>query len=146
MPEAAEVRIFADCLNDYTQGELLMSIVINPKSKFHRNGGFNGDQYLEKYSLENGDICLNIDSKVINVDTKGKKIIFKFENQICIIFGLGMSGNFLFEKPDNHSGITFIFENKQFWYSDIRNFSYIDICNTQAEINNVLKSVDNDRC
>lgn len=144
MPEAAEVKIFADCLNDYIKGELLISIVINPKSKFFEKGGLNGDHFLEKNILQNKNICLNINSKVTNIDTKGKKIIIQFASEICIIFGLGMSGNFLFVNPDNHSGISFDFENTQVWYSDVRSFSYINICNNQAEINNVLKSVGPD--
>jgi len=122
MPENAEVYIIANQLNEYLQGEILLYIEINDKSKYFDNPNV----VLEKYFSQ---------SKLLKVYSRGKLIVFEFI-QYWATCNLAF-GKWCIE-PENHSGLCLNFGSKKVYLEDMRHFARFDIFFTTFDFNKKL--------
>jgi formamidopyrimidine-DNA glycosylase len=90
MPEVVEVRGYTDFIKKKVNNEKLEHIkILNGRYKKH--GAFSGFKKLED----------KLPLKLIDVDSKGKFMYIRFEDDTFIGVTLGLSGGWFFEK--NHS-------------------------------------------
>ena len=90
---------------------------------------------------DGGTINIKVDMMLNNIDTKGKKIIFQFDNH-CFISSLGMEGHWTWE-PEKHTGITIYFEDRVVYYSDSRRFGSFHMIHNSS-YNEIMKDVGPD--
>jgi len=135
MPEGPEVRRFADILHSRLQSKKLALFQINEKSRYHTT---NKLENLSKLQMKN---------HLISVCSRGKKIIFCFENDLFLISSLGLEGSWQFESG-KHSGVHLIFtddkEKIDLFYDDVRHFGTMTICTSVNELWEKLEDVGPD--
>lgn len=137
MPEGPEVKIMAKQLNNVLKGETLKRITFNPKSKYFTNELFHSD-----YSLKDG--TFKIKSRCKRIKSKGKKLIFSFEDYIFISSVL-INGRWTFEETEE-TQMTIETKNGNFvYYQDESNNGYFSIVNKNSDnYNHILLSVGPD--
>lgn len=86
MPESPEVRVIADKLRPHLLEKYIIKLETTERAKF------------------TGSLTCPI--KIINVRSRGKKVVFDLESGQLIVASLGMTGKYLFERG-NHSHIRF---------------------------------------
>lgn len=110
-PEGPEVRSIVDELKTYINYNIV-DVYISEKTK--------------KVKLDE----LRIPTKIVDIYSYGKKIIFKLTNKQNIMFGLGMSGKFLLE-PDKHSNVLFKLKKSKntinLYFDDARHFGSVKL-------------------
>jgi formamidopyrimidine-DNA glycosylase len=107
MPESAEVKIIADVLNKNLKDKKLISIEVNSKSRYGKDG------QIPKYDQLHPLLPLKIDQ----IWSRGKVIMFQLEGDIYITSQLGMEGKWS-PQPLNHSGVILTLEGEEKWYYD----------------------------
>jgi len=79
--------------------------------------------------------------KVVNIDSHGKFMWFKFENDKYLLNTFGLSGMWGFNKTNNNR-IEFVFEdNIMVYYDDDRNFGTFEYDNTQSAFNKKINKL-----
>lgn len=150
MPEAAEVRIIADVLGELCIGKFLIAIDHDSQSRYAKSPMRRLEQFR---SL--------LPRKILDVRTKGKKIIFDLGGIYMISF-LGMEGQWRVQ-PANHSNLTLsIGEIKYFkhsqtqeqtklcvierilYYDDSRHFGALDLLFSDEELDKYLSRLGPD--
>lgn len=81
MPEAAEVAIFADGLRNAARKTYIAGLYYDEKSKYAKIGMKNINAF---------DALLPL--RILDIQSKGKKIVFSLENGVYLLSGLGMEG------------------------------------------------------
>lgn len=123
MPELPEVYNTACELNQALQGKTLTNIVIVAPSKC---------KDFDNYSDE-------LPAKLEYVTSKGKKLLFQFENFIIGSF-LGMEGRWSYEKR-KHLKLYLEFEDVTLYYDDSRCFGNNTMIRTNEQLEDFLKAV-----
>lgn len=143
MPEGPEVRVIADCLRKLLVGKQLLQITTNDLSRY-RNG-------IPRYS----DVERYLPLSVLDVTTRGKKIIFSFSGdleegrEIYLVVSLGMEGRFVLI-PDQHSGVQFDFNDEErdtvidLYFSDSRHFGLLEFVIGKDDLCQRLKDIGPD--
>jgi formamidopyrimidine-DNA glycosylase len=96
--------------------------------------------------IDNACIVYNLNAKIINITSKGKKIIFMVENNgntIYFISSLLMSGLWLFNE-DKYTKIIIHLDDKELFFDDMRNYGIFDIAYNQEQLNNIIKDIGPD--
>ena len=125
MPELPEVETVKIALLEEILNEKIFSVsVINKNLRYP----------VEKYFSKK---IINL--KIIDIQRRGKYLIFNLENNISFLSHLGMTGYFRFTKKKNiikHDHLIFHFENKKMIYNDVRKFGFFKVYDTRQ----ILKS------
>jgi formamidopyrimidine-DNA glycosylase len=95
MPEGPEVRTIADVLNRKVLNRKIKEIELSENAKV-----YNFDLY-ENYLSDRKD-----DVSITKISSYGKKLLIYLNNEIVIVFSLGMTGAFRFNK-ETHSHVIF---------------------------------------
>lgn len=96
MPEGPEVRTIADVLNRKVLNRKIKEIELSENAKV-----YNFDLYENYLSILNGN-----DISITKISSYGKKLLIYLNNEIVIVFSLGMTGAFRFKK-ETHSHVIF---------------------------------------
>lgn len=150
MPEGPEVARISEALNRHCQGKHLISITILPTSRYHAKSGFKGQ------SLLTCGLVLK------SVASRGKKIIFNFEDsiigaQIYMISFLGMEGHWVLN-PTKHTSVVLQFGHinslkngrrlavyeKTLYYEDSRHFGTFEVFDNLDDLEKAFKSIGPD--
>lgn len=117
MPEGPEVKVIADSLKEII-GFSLIAIEYSEKSRYTKVG-------LPEISLPR---------KILDITTKGKKIIFHLSGKMYIVSSLMMEGRWMWESGkhsdlwlDLKKGIT-----KRLYFDDSRHFGTFEILDSQG--------------
>lgn len=114
MPEGPEVRKIADSLEQAVGLQLIdITVVPNPKYKFHRNG-------IEGIGL------LKFPCVIEKIVVKGKLIRIDLDNNLSIINTLGMSGTWRWTNP-KHARAALKFNSNEVTFCDQRSFGNLKI-------------------
>jgi formamidopyrimidine-DNA glycosylase len=95
MPEGPEVRTIADVLNKKVLNRKIEEIELSENAKV-----YNFDLYENYLSDRKGDVSIT------KISSYGKKLLIYLNNEIVIVFSLGMTGAFRFKK-ETHSHVIF---------------------------------------
>ncbi len=134
MPEGPEIKVIGEYLNTYYNNFVLCSISIRDTFK----KGIPG--YAESL----------FPRKLLYVTSKGKRIIFVFEQNIYIVAFLGMEGKFVATRKEigKHTQCIFHFikigdsiNQLDLYFDDTRHFGSIILCSNDMILNETLKTV-----
>lgn len=136
MPEGPEIRIMSEEIDEYFYDYICLNVKINNRSKY-----FNEPLFHSDYEFTNN--FLEINRKLICVESIGKKIIFNF-GDILFISSCLMNGRWMFRKPENWS-LKIEFENSTLYYHDFSKQSLFSIVDTNSENHiHIMKDVGED--
>lgn len=132
MPEAPEIKQFADELLDFFKNKKLIQIKILA-GRYSRHGS---PDYLEE---TNKLFPLSIK----DINTKGKFIYATLDNNYILAFTMGLSGFFT---TDNikHNNIEFKTDKGSIYMNDVRNFGTFNIFKTNDQLNKKLEKLGPD--
>ena len=136
MPEKPEVQCYADSLHQILAGQLISKVNF-------------GEAWTNKNKLAKGYQQLKdaLPLRIVKVWSKGKKIIFDFEQDYYMVNYLGMEGKWS-SKPLKHSHIHVDYiqkeEQKSVWYNDTRYFGDFEFYHSQQELNERLEKIGPD--
>ncbi len=125
MPEGGEVAVFADSLNKLFKGQYLISYSFNQKFKHTRD--------LEVLPAMN---------KLLEVVSRGKKIIFKFSDGF-LLSSLGLEGSWYLGDERSSTHFTSLWGEKidgffklteVLSYADFRSFGWLEFFKTEEEL------------
>ena len=88
-----------------------------------------------------GNINIPIKLVLRSVTTKGKKLLFNFDN-LHFVSSLGLEGHYSY-KPEKHSGLILVFEDILVYYSDTRKFGEFIVA-LPHQLSEILKNVGPD--
>ena len=131
MPEGPEVRITVDQLNQLVSNTSLQAININ------------SGRYSKKNPVGFPEFQSQLPLKINSVNCKGKFIWFEISNGWYIFNTLGMSGGWKLKK-EKHSHLTFLYDNKEIHYTDVRNFGTFKFVKDKKELDKKLKELGSD--
>ena len=139
MPERAEIAIMADLIRDKVNGKKCEKIVILPtynKNEFYSSMSLN---YIQYKNVKYVDIGLNL----LNVFSRGKKIIFDFNNY-RFVSGCGMTGKWSYQVSIN-TKIILMFEDTNIYYDEVKIGGNFSVCAYPSnEYNHIFKDVGPD--
>lgn len=127
MPEGPEARRIADCLRQAIIGSTLTSLTWDQHSRYARE------------PLKNhGMLSQTLPKRIVDIRTKGKKIIIELDGHLYLLISLGMEGKFLRE-PDRHCNLWLEFQpepgkDPKIYFSDSRHFAIFEILVNTAEL------------
>lgn len=128
MPEGPEVRVMADQLSKMLIGKKMVEISFDQKSKCSREKITQGKRFLLLQEINPQP------SKVVDVTSDGKTLIFWFENGHALTTGLGMEGRWL-ESPTKHSNAWITFEDQsRIYFDDSRHFGNLRYYTSEAAV------------
>jgi DNA-formamidopyrimidine glycosylase len=127
MPEGPEARRIADCLRGAILGSTLVALKWDEHSRYAR-------QPLENH----GALTTALPKRIVDIRTKGKKIILELEGHVYLVISLGMEGKFLRE-PDRHSNLWLDLapetgKDARIYFSDSRHFAIFEIVLSEADL------------
>ncbi len=132
MPEAPEIKQYADDLKEFFNNNKLIQVNIL-SGRYHR------------HSLPDNLNDLNklLPLKITNINTKGKFIYLTLENNFILAFTMGLTGFFT---TDNikHNHIQFVSEKGSIYMNDMRNFGTFDIYKNMDKLNKKLNKLGPD--
>tara|TARA_B100001029_G_C15018425_1_gene428918 strand:+ start:154 stop:972 length:819 start_codon:yes stop_codon:yes gene_type:complete len=115
LPEVETVRVFLD---SHMTGQKATKInIINNKLRYKISN--NLDKRLSQIILT-------------KIDRRGKYLILEYENNLFLLFHLGMTGYFRFSRVDNfikHDHLCFEFNGFYIIFNDIRKFGFLKLYN-----------------
>ena len=132
MPEAPEIKQYADDLKDFFNNNKLVEIKV-------LSGRYS------KHSLPDylHDLNKLLPLKIININTKGKFIYITLENNFILAFTMGLSGFFTTDII-KHNHIQFISDKGSIFMNDVRNFGTFDIYKNFDKLNKKLNKLGPD--
>lgn len=140
MPEGPEVATLANYLNKHFSKFIIQRFNLMEKSRYFKYGKIPKQEYFQS------------NSKILQVLSRGKKIIFLLEtptNQIIYLISfLGMEGHWMHESGNN-TGISLDLIspdglNTTLYYDDSRRFGIMEFVSTLEEYNHVFKDTGPD--
>ena len=131
MPEGPEVKNMILQLSKIIKNKQLNDIVIN------------SGRYSKKSPVGFNDFVKILPAKIIDVNCKGKFIWIELDNGYKIWNTLGMTGGWKKNK-NKHSHFTYIFNDFEIYYEDMRNFGTFKFNNNQDEFDKKIKSLGTD--
>lgn len=132
MPEAPEIRQFADELIEFFDGKQLTKIKIL------------SGRYSRHEPPKNLDILnKNLPSKIKDIKTKGKFIYVILDNNYVLAFTMGLSGYFTTDKI-KHNHIEFETNKDSIFMNDMRNFGTFEIHDSFDKLNKKLNKLGPD--
>jgi endonuclease-8 len=156
MPEIIEIKLYADFIKKNINKNKLLNIKIL-KGRYKTHGPF--ENFKKVNSI--------LPSKIFKIDTKGKFMYIKINNNYFIGVGLGLTGGWIFKNNNqlkyqhgntmnrfdsnttnnyfktvlNNLNVEFIFENGSLYYYDQLSFGTIKIYESQKLIDNKLYKI-----
>lgn len=139
MPEGPEIYIYAQYLDQVCKGRMVLDVTLHQDSKF---------KDCTLYSPIRG-------KTIEQVSSKGKKIIFAFEDKSYLISSLGLEGSWIIgsleDHPSRHLSVDILLSddgnggdsrnNRHLMFYDTRHFGCLDYCKDFYELQNRLKAV-----
>jgi len=118
MPENVECKLMSEYLHKHYSNNVCVRLLFGPKSKYFNKPikGFSSENWIPI----DGWVTVPINMKCLNIDSKGKKIGFFFD-EYCFIFSLGLEGSFRLT-PANNTGLIIEFDHQKLYYDDSRRF------------------------
>lgn len=114
MPEGPEVRTMADKLAATLIGKLILGVWMN----------------LDDGIEVNGDLNIFTGSRIVSINSYGKKLMIHTDNKMSLVASLGMTGRFSY-KYGKHTRIALQYDSDSWvFFEDSRKFGHIDICPT----------------
>lgn len=96
------------------------------------------------YQIDNGMKYIDVELKILNVTSRGKKIVFILENNVLFISGCGMTGTWNYEYSQ-YTALILQFENCHLYYDEVRIGGNFSICiNGSSEYQHIFKDVGPD--
>jgi DNA-formamidopyrimidine glycosylase len=137
MPEGPEARRMADCLRQAILGSTLVNLSWDENSRYARENLSNHDALLQA-----------LPKRIVDIRTKGKKIIIELDGHLYLVVSLGMEGKFLRE-PDRHSNLWLEFapetgKDTMIYFSDSRHFAIFEILRSADELESRLSQLGPD--
>lgn len=132
MPEAPDVRLFADKLRYICKNKKIISIKIL-SGRYKRHGDPHGFDRFKK----------TLPCNVKKITVKGKLLFIEFDNGFYLLNSLGMTGGWS-DIFDPSCRIEFITNKKPFYYTDQRSYGTIKFTDDKNELMNKLASLGPD--
>lgn len=137
MPEGPEARRIADCLRQAILGSTLIGLSWDQNSR-----------YAKTPLHDHAALLQALPKRIVDVRTKGKKIILELADAIYFVVSLGMEGKFLRE-PGRHCNLWLEFQpepgkDSRIYFSDTRHFAIFEIVFGQANLNTRLSQLGPD--
>jgi len=138
MPEGPEVTILRENLDKELKGCELLKIKITSTSRYREKCPDNFTSFEEKLPV-----------KIVNVNSRGKLIYWKFSNGFYMLNTLGMSGGWTKKRDQKHTSLEFYYKDnkgkkKVIYFVDVRHFGTVKFLKSEKDLCERLKKLGPD--